>query len=197
MYDRYKHHRRSIRLPGYDYSLPGAYYVTLCTYGKDCIFGDVNGRAVRLNEYGLVARREWLRSAAVRPGINLDAFVIMPNHLHGIIILTAESQSGVGADGVGAVGVGANAVGAPSGAPLQPALYRPPRSLSSFVACYKATVTRRINRSRDTRGARVWQRNYYERVIRDDDELAGARGYIIDNPGRWADDDYFVDSPPA
>jgi len=63
--------------------------------------------------------------------------------------------------------------------------------LSSFIACYKATVTRRVNRSRGTAGARVWQRNYYERVVRDDEELARARGYILQNPARWADDDYY------
>lgn len=186
VFDRYKHHRRSIRFPGYDYSWPGAYFVTICTYGRDCLFGAVEAGAVRLNEYGVVARDEWLRSAAVRPGIILDAFVIMPNHLHGIIILTAESQSTgthVGAHGD---------VGAHSCAPLPALLQRRPRSLSSFIACYKATVSRRINRLRETPGARVWQRNYYERIIRDDDELARARGYIIDNPGRWADDDYFV-----
>ena len=114
MFDRHKHHRRSIRLAGHDYSWPGAYFVTLCTYGRDYLFGGVAGGGVRLNEYGRVARDEWLRSGAVRAGIILDAFVIMPNHLHGIIILTPESQSGVGAHAVGA-----RTVGAHSCAPLQ------------------------------------------------------------------------------
>ena len=184
-FDRHKHRRRSIRLPGSDYSWPGVYYVTICTYGRDCLFGAVAGGRVRLSEYGRAARDEWLRSAAVRPGITLDAFVIMPNHLHGIIILTPESQS---PDPAGAHG----GVGAHSCAPLQPPLQRRPRSLSSFIACYKATVTRRINQMRDTAGARVWQRNYYERIVRDEEELARARGYITENPRRWADDDYFV-----
>ena len=189
-FDRHKHHRRSIRLPGYDYSWPGAYFVTICTYGSDCLFGAVAGGRVRLSECGCAARDEWLRSASVRVGIILDAFVIMPNHLHGIIVLTPESQSNVS-------DVGAHAVGAHSCAPLQPRqqprLQRRPRSLSSFIACYKATATRRINQLRGTPGARVWQRNYYERVVRDDDELARARGYILQNPARWAEDDYFTD----
>jgi REP element-mobilizing transposase RayT len=200
-FDRHKHHRRSVRLRGYDYSWPGAYYVTICTYGRECVFGAVRRRAVRLNEYGRVARDEWLRSASVRPGIVLDAFVVMPNHVHGIIILTPESQS--------TKLVGAH-VGAYSCTPLpplpdaplpdtplpppeqQPPLQRRPRSLSSFVACYKATVTRRVNALRDSPGARVWQRNYYEHIIRDDDDLARVRGYIITNPARWADDDYYT-----
>ena len=92
-FDRRKHHRRSIRLAGYDYSDPGAYFVTLCTYGRECVFGAVAAGAVRLNDCGLVAREEWLRTGAVRPGVVLDAFVVMPNHIHGIIILTLESQS--------------------------------------------------------------------------------------------------------
>ncbi len=188
IFDRHKHHRRSIRLPGCDYAQPGVYFVTLCTYGRECIFGTVEDGAVRLNEWGRVARDEWLRSAALRPGIILDAFVIMPNHLHGIIIFTPESQRA------------GTAVGAHSCAPLprtplpHSPLRRKPRSLGSFVASYKATTTRRINRLRDTPGARLWQRNYFERVIRDDDELARGRGYVAANPGRWAEDDYYVDA---
>jgi putative transposase len=179
VYYRHKHRRRSIRLPGCDYSHPGAYFVTLCTYGRDCLFGNVNGGAVRLNDYGLVARDEWLRSAAARAEIELDAFVVMPNHIHGIVVI---------ADDV---------VGATGRSPLHYTDDRPrgptKRSLASFICGYKPAVTRRINQMRDTPGARVWQRNYYERVIRDDDELARARGYVADNPGRWAYDDYFVD----
>ena len=178
-YDRHKHHRRSIRLPGCDYSHPGAYFVTLCTYGRDCLFGAVDGGAVRLNDYGRVARDEWLRSAAPRDEIELDAFVVMPNHIHGIVVIT---------DGAGATG--RSPLHYTDDGPRGPAK----RSLASFICGYKPAVTRRINQLRDTPGARVWQRNYYERVIRDDDELARARSYVADNPGRWAADDYFVDS---
>jgi putative transposase len=178
VYDRHKHHRRSIRLRGCDYSHPGAYFVTLCTYGRDCLFGAVAGGTVRLNEYGLAARDEWLRSAGARAEIELDAFVVMPNHIHGIVVITG---------GVGATGR----------SPLHYVDDRPrgpaKRSLASFIGGYKPAVTRRINQMRDTPGARVWQRNYYERVIRDEDELARARGYVVDNPGRWAADDYFID----
>jgi putative transposase len=183
MFDRHKHHRRSIRLPGCDYAHPGVYFVTLCTYYRECLFGTVGAGGVRLSEWGRVARDEWLRTAQVRPEIELDAFIVMPNHIHGIVIITDDAV--VGAQGL-----------APLRKPPQPqpALYRPPRSLGSFVAGYKMAVTKRINRLRDTPGARVWQRNYYERVIRDDGELARGRGYVAANPGRWAEDDYYVDA---
>ena len=82
-FDRHKHYRRSIRLAGYDYSQPGAYFVTVFTYGRECLFGAVCAGAVRLSDCGLVAREEWLRTARVRTEIDLDAFVVMPNHLHG------------------------------------------------------------------------------------------------------------------
>lgn len=179
VFDRHKHRRRSIRLRGRDYSRPGTYFVTLCTYYRECLFGTVEAGSVRLSEWGLAAREEWLRTAQVRPEIELDAFVVMPNHLHGIVIITEV----VGAQGL-----------APLRNPTEskPALYRPPRSLGSFVAGYKMAVTKRVNRLRDTPGARVWQRNYYERVIRDDDEAVSARIYIRDNPGRWPEDDYYV-----
>jgi REP element-mobilizing transposase RayT len=186
-FDRHKHHRRSIRLPGYDYSSAGAYFVTLCTYGRDCLFGAVDGGTVRLNDYGLVARDEWLRTGEVRAEIELDAFVVMPNHIHGIVLITDD----VGAKTVGAPAAGATGVGATGRSPLRP---RGPakRSLASFICGYKPAVTRRINLLRNTPGARVWQRNYYERIIRDDDEAWRARAYINENPARWAEDDYYV-----
>jgi putative transposase len=191
-FDRHKHHRRSIRLRGYDYSRPGAYFVTICTYGRECVLGDVAAGAVRLNERGLIAREEWLRSAHARYEIELNAFVVMPNHLRAIVLIKDTGATGpdVGAsDPVGATGP---EVGAQGLAPLHNTpLRRPSRSLGSFIAGFKMAVTKRINTLRGTPGARVWQRNYYERVLRDDDELARARGYIADNPGRWAEDDYY------
>jgi REP element-mobilizing transposase RayT len=178
-FDRHKQHRRSIRLRGYDYASAGAYFVTICTYDRECLFGAVDGGAVRLNDYGLVARKEWLRSGARRPEIELGAFVVMPNHVHGIVIITDDV-------------VGAQRVAPQLGVPAQrPLLYRPPGSLGSFVAGLKMAVTKRLNVLRGTPGAPAWQRNYYERIIRNDDEAASARAYIRDNPVRWPEDDYY------
>ena len=134
-----------------------------------------------MNEYGRVARDEWLRSAAGRAEIELEAFVIMPNHIHGIVIITDDAVVRA---------TGRSPLRDTEGRPRGPAK----RSLASFICGYKPVVTRRINQLRDTPGARVWQRNYYERVIRDDEELGRALGYIADNPARWANDDYFVRS---
>jgi len=81
-YDPEHHHRRSIRLLGYDYASPGIYFITLCTADRTCLFGDVVNRVMRLNEYGQIAQREWVASAKIRREIELDAFVVMPNHMH-------------------------------------------------------------------------------------------------------------------
>jgi REP element-mobilizing transposase RayT len=168
-YDPQRHHRRSIRLPAYDYAQPGAYFVTVVTHQRQCLFGEiVDGQAV-VNGYGDVVEREWLRSTQIRREIQLDAFVVMPNHIHGIVIIGDHTMN----------------VGAHGRAPL---LRRSPRSLGSFIAGFKSAVTKRINETRGTPGLPVWQRSYYERVIRDEEELNRSRQYIADNPGRWADD---------
>jgi len=167
-YDPTKHHRRSIRLPGYDYGQATAYFVTICTQNRECVFGEVINGQVVLSEAGELAREEWLRSADIRSEIELDAFVVMPNHLHGIVV-TRD-------------------VGAHGRAPLPLAPHRPPRSLGSFVAGFKSAVTKRINEIRDAPGVPVWQRNYYEHVIRDEDDLDRVRRYIAENPLRWEED---------
>ena len=172
-YDPLRHHRRSIRLKGYDYTRPGAYFVTICTHDRICLFGDVVNGRMELNEYGQIVREEWFRSAEIRREIELypDEFVVMPNHLHGIVWIVP----------VGAMG--------PSPQPERPESTRPhgpaPRSLASFVGGFKSAVTRQINLRRGTPGARVWQRNYYEHIIRNGRALNAIRRYIRYNPLRW------------
>ena len=168
-YDPAKHHRRSIRLPAYDYAGPGTYFVTIVTYHRKCAFGEIAAGQMRVTEIGAMVREEWLRSAEIRLEIALDEYVIMPNHVHGIVIIRD--------------------VGAHGHAPLpMRTRQRPARSLGSFVAGYKAAATRRINVIRGTPGHPVWQRNYYERVIRGDAELNRIRQYIADNPASWEED---------
>ncbi len=121
--------------------------------------------------YGEIVRQEWWQSAVLREELGLDAFVIMPNHIHTIVsILNRPRNESVGAHG------------------RAPLLGRPPRSLGSFIAGFKAATTRRINILRDTPGAAFWQRNYWERIIRDEDEMNRIRQYIIENPMRWEED---------
>ncbi len=169
---RHDAQRRSIRLEGYDYSRPGAYFVTLCTHNRECLFGEIADDTMLLNSYGQIAEEEWLRSAEIRAEVEMDVFVVMPNHVHGIVWMKER----------GAVDAAQWAHGR---APLR----RQRRSLGSLVAGFKSGVTRRVNALRCSPGGRVWQRNYYERIVRDEGELERIRQYIIDNPIRWALDD--------
>jgi len=167
------HHRRSIRLPGHDYSSDGAYFVTIVTRERELLFGDVIAGEMRLNPYGMVVVREWTRSAEIRKELSLDSFVVMPNHLHAIVHIR----------GVGAHGRAPLRTPRPADSPS-----RKPQSLGSLVAGFKASATKAINLLHDTPGVPVWQRNYYERVIRDQIELARIRQYIADNPANWQSD---------
>lgn len=93
-YDLDRHHRRSVRLRGYDYSQPGAYFVTVCTQDRACLFGAIVNGTVRLNDSGQIVHQEWLRTAKMRPNVELDAFVVMPNHVHGIIRIHPYDRRG-------------------------------------------------------------------------------------------------------
>jgi REP element-mobilizing transposase RayT len=175
------HHRRSIRLSGYDYARGGAYFVTICTAARKCLLGEVTNGGVALSPFGEIVWLEWQRSADVRPTLKLGPFVVMPNHVHGIVAL-----------GPGAERSGERDVGAHSCAPLQRRLFRPPRSIGSFVAQLKASTARRINALRQTPGAPVWQRNYYEHIVRDEDDYVRISEYIENNPLGWPEDEYHV-----
>lgn len=145
-YDPDKHHRRSIRLRGYDYAQTGAYFVTICTYQRECLFGDVRGGRMECNAHAQIVHEEWAQSAQLRREITVDAFVVMPNHVHGIVIIDANNRT-------------SPSVGATGRSPLQkpgPA----PKSLGSFIAGFKAATTKRINQRRGTPGMPLWQRNY-------------------------------------
>ncbi len=205
------HHRRSIRLTGYDYALPGAYFITLVSFDRDEIFGQIKDSVMQLSALGQIVREEWLRSATVRGEIHLyeDEFVIMPNHIHGIVWIVNP----VGADGVrpNVVSVNRGASLAPlpkpplPKPPLQPipplkpiprrmfkpvspttALQRKPRSLSSFVAGYKASVTSRGLHELDITW--IWHRNYYDHIIRNEQDFMKIWNYIDSNPQRYKDD---------
>jgi putative transposase len=177
-YDPDKHRRRSIRLAGYDYAGGGAYFITICAHRKEPLFGEVAGGEIRLNAVGEITRDEWYRSAELRPEVLLDAFVVMPNHIHGIFALDGSVAGGED-DRAGDL--------APWGARRAP-LQRPPRSLGAFVAGYKSRVTSRVRALTGDTEKRVWQRNYYEHIIRDDREADEIRLYIFNNVLTWADD---------
>ena len=172
-----QHHRRSIRLKGYDYSSTGAYFITLCTFQRQCLFGQIIDGVMQLNDLGTIVAEEWRQSSTIRQEVDFDQWVIMPNHLHGIVLINATDP------------VGANRVGAHRRAPLQMGVaHRKPRSLSSFVAGFKSATTKRLNTLRNTAGTPVWQRNYYEHIIRNEASLHQIRQYIQSNPATWQDD---------
>ena len=167
--DVIRNHRRSLRLKGYDYSQAGGYFVTICAYRKQCLFGEIIDAKMQLNEFGEVVQEEWLRTEKVRDRVELDVSMIMPNHLHGIIILKNDINE--------------------VGATRRVAHSRPcglkAGSLAAMIGQFKSLVTKRINQMRNMRGSHVWQRNYYEHVIRNDRELNDIREYIINNPMAW------------
>jgi REP element-mobilizing transposase RayT len=182
-YDPLKHHRRSIRLKGYDYTQPGAYFVTVCTHERADLFGEVVDGEMRLNDMGRVVAEEWFKTAALRPTVHLrsDEFVVMPNHVHGIIVI---HDPGVGA-GVGAERRSAPTTGT-SDLPNGPRRNVAAGSVGAIVRGFKSAVTYRINALRNHRGAPLWQRNYYEHIIRNERELHAIRQYIRNNPLKWA-----------
>jgi len=169
-----KHDRRSIRLKGYDYSLPGAYFVTICTQNKRCLFGGVVEGQMRMNDCGRAVHEEWWRTETIRPGIRLDAWVVMPNHVHGIVMITRPPG------GTPAAPTRSESVGAHSCAPL-----RKPRSMASIIAQFKASAARRVNEMLQSPAAPMWQRNYYQHIIRSDRELIRIRKYVATNSLHW------------
>jgi REP element-mobilizing transposase RayT len=188
------HHRRSLRLKGYDYAHSGAYFVTICTHKQSPLFGHLVDGTMVLNQCGEIVRKEWFRTVEIRTEIELhaDEFVVMPNHIHGIVWIVDTGASLH--DTVGAHGRAPLHHNAPARAHGGAHLHRPPRSLGSFIAGFKSTTTRRINQLRGTPGAPVWQRNYYEHIIRTEQALHAIRRYIVENPLRWHLDRYNPDA---
>jgi putative transposase len=170
-----KHHRRSIRLQGYDYSQSGTYFVTICAKDRACLFGDIADGVMRLNDAGQIVQTTWDELPSHYPGVETDEFVVMPNHVHGIIVLTDRD---VGAQFIAPLSNN-------QGAMNQGAMNRAP-TLGAVVRGLKARVTAAVNGLRRTPGAPVWQRNYYEHIIRNDESLDQIRRYITDNPMQWA-----------
>ena len=170
------HHRHTIRLKNYDYSQNGAYFVTLCSWQRESLFGEIVGGEMLLNDFGVIVRNSWGWLAEQYAHVALDEWAVMPNHFHGIILITngdgglrtVNSQMDNSQTGVSRT--------APTGKA---------KSLGSLIGAFKTVCTKQINIIRNNPGCPVWQRNYYERVIRDETELAAAREYIVNNPLKW------------
>ncbi|MCD6163320.1 MAG: transposase [candidate division Zixibacteria bacterium] len=158
------HNRHSPRLPEYDYSQNGAYFVTICAHNRKLFFEDEHIKKI--------IEVEWLNTSRIRRDVIIDEFVVMPNHLHGIIIINADFGD-VCKKGV-------------CNTPLRPQFRSPSKTLGSIIRGFKAATTSKINKIHHTSGLPVWQRNYYEHVIRNDNDLYDARKYINENPLKWA-----------
>lgn len=187
------HKRKSIRLHGYDYSQEGMYFITICTHNKECLFGHVGANRIRpdqvnnhddandenipemhLNEFGKIAHNEWLKTPEIRPNVELGEFMIMPNHMHGIIIIKNQHlQEGV-----------------LQYAPME--FKSPSHNIGAIIRGYKSAVTKQINILRESPEHAVWQRNYYEHIIRTAESYEKITNYIIRNPLLWEEDRFFT-----
>jgi putative transposase len=168
-YNPVKRHR-SIRLKDYDYTQPGAYFVTIVAYDRAGLFGDIVDGEVHLSRYGELVSTYWQAIPKHFPHAEMDVFVVMPNHVHGIISINDSTEH-------------FERFGKPVSG-----------SIPTIVRSFKSVVTKDINELRHTTGASIWQRNYFEHVIRDEESLNRIRQYILANPARW---DFDRENPEA
>lgn len=166
------HTRHSLRLRNYDYSQAGAYFFTICTHERVCLFGEIADSEMRLNALGEAAAECWAAIPEHFPDVELDADCVMPNHIHGIVVITQSAGA-------------THASPLPNDRPAGP----PSRSLGAIIGSFKSAATKRIHEIQCASNLAVWQRNYYERVIRNESELNNVRRYIANNPLRWAEDE--------
>jgi putative transposase len=196
-YDPDIHHRRSIRLREFDYSANGAYFVTICTQGRECLLGDIADGVMRVNDAGRMINVWWNKLPDKFRVVETDKSIIMPNHFHGIISIVGAPPRGcpdlsppyyrpdgrtTGNDGRTH---GAGTGGRPHGAAP---------TLGDLMDWFKTMTTNAYIHGVEQSGwtpfpGRLWQRNYYERIIRNDAELAATREYITYNPKKWAQDE--------
>lgn len=186
-------HRKSIRLPKYDYSQNGAYFITLCTQNKECLFGKIANETMLINNAGTMIKSEWLELPNRFDHVELSEYVVMPNHFHGIIILETPQNKSLN---VGAPLVGAHQIieaptthGQPQGSPLQ--------SISNIIGAFKSITTHRYIQGVKKYqwplfDKKLWQRNYYEHIIRNEESLNEIIDYIATNPMNWHKDSLFI-----
>jgi REP element-mobilizing transposase RayT len=160
-YNPDQHHRRSIRLQGYDYTQAGLYFITICIWQRECLLDHIVNSTVELNPYGQVVLYNWNFLAKKFSNVELGEFVIMPNHIHGVIKLIESGNE----------------------------------PLSEVIRSFETSSTRRINQIRESRGVPVWQRNYYEHIIRNEESFNRICEYIVNNPLSWEQDQLHPNNP--
>ena len=169
--------RRSLRLQGYDYAKAGAYFVTVVTQDRLCLFGEIVDGGARLNQAGRLVADTWQWLETRYPSVLLDEYVVMPNHVHGLLVIAGEGgdagDSRIAPTGEGGAGR---------------------KDLGSLIGAFKTVAAKRINVARGAPGRRLWQRNFYDRVVRSEEDMNHIRSYIRDNPLRW---DLDAEIPPV
>ncbi len=171
------HHRHSLRLKGYDYSQAGAYFVTIVTHGRVALFGDVVNGEMRLNRFGEIVQKWWDDIPKHFPNVETGAFIVLPNHVHGIIV--------IGDDRRGTVPVPQDE-GTPQMGGETPPLREP--TLGQVVAYFKYQSAKEINALKGGPVTKLWQRNFYDHIIRNERDLELTWLYIESNPAQWEED---------
>jgi len=179
------HHRRSIRLPDYDYSQNGAYFITICSYQRQRIFGEIENNEPKLSEIGSIVDEFWKQIPVHFPQTELGAFVVMPNHFHGIIHIYSLVDDP--RRGTACCAPTTNAI-----QPIEQFGHLISGSIPTIIRSFKSAVTKRVHEMLPNYGSPIWQRNYYESVIRSEEAYAQIEGYILDNPLNWLTDKEYL-----
>ncbi len=203
------HHRRSIRLKGYDYSQAGLYFVTICVHNREYLFGEITDGKMILNDAGKIANHEWMKTPDIRTNVEMGEFIVMPNHIHGIIRLLGRGElhspnnetpidntgelhspnNETPNDNTGELHSPNNETPNDNTGGCNSPLRGPSQTIGAIIRGYKSSVTKQLNLM--DIGCVVWQRNYYEHIIRDEQSYQTISNYIINNPAKWAEDKFY------
>ncbi len=190
-YNQDIHHRRSIRLKDYDYNQGGAYFITFCVKNRECLLGEIKEGLINLNEYGKIVFNMWNYLPNYFQDVEIDAGVIMPNHFHGIILITDKCRGLVSKPFISKPIISKPLSDQKSNVPF----YQKKTRLGTVIAYFKYQTTKLINQKRDLAGVKFWQKNYYEHIIRNQKSLEMLREYIVNNPQSWEIDQLHPHNP--
>ena len=179
------HHRQSICLKGYDYAEAGEYFVTIRTHDRGNVLGRIRNENLILSEVGTIVKEEWMKTPEVRSNVDLDEFVIMPNHVHGILVIRDERKGGE----VFVRGNGNSPTRENKSSQGRTPFRSPSATVGAIVRGFKGATTKRVNELFGTPERPLWHRNYYEHVVRSEKDLERIREYIRLNPTRWPTDE--------
>jgi REP element-mobilizing transposase RayT len=197
------HKRKSIRLKGYDYSQEGLYFITLCCQNRECLFGQIHNGSMILNDAGKMIENEWLNLENRFPNIELHEFIVMPNHFHGILKIVGAALAVAQSTPVRAALVDAQSTLAVAQNEMetqtiegQPQGIAPTKTIGDMMGAFKSITTVEYIRGVKNLGwkpfdGKIWQRNYYEHIIRNEQSYQNISNYIINNPAKWQDDKFY------